>query len=94
VRLKEVLVRESKIRLHYRLTLAVYRDIAITISRRYFSNTRPFPHNVREDGTEVIADDEENEDTIDDEQWIRYIADLQAAHTTYMAEIVYSRMIS
>ncbi|KAJ6130928.1 hypothetical protein N7523_001388 [Penicillium sp. IBT 18751x] len=81
-------------RLHHRLTLAAYRDITIAISRRYFSNAKPFPHNVREDGTEVIADDEANEDTIDDEQWIRYIADLQATHTTYVAEIVYGRMIS
>ncbi|KAJ5195639.1 DEAD/DEAH box helicase [Penicillium cinerascens] len=70
-----------------RLTLAAYRDIAIAISRRYFSNTKPFPHNVREDGTEVIANDEENEDAIDDEQWIRHVADLQAAHTTHVAEM-------
>lgn len=94
MRLKEALVRESKIRLHHGLTLAVYRDIAITISRRYFSNAKPFPHNIREDGTEVMADDEENEDAIDDEQWIRYVADLQAAHTTHVAEMVYSRMMS
>ncbi|KAJ5300045.1 hypothetical protein N7476_007735 [Penicillium atrosanguineum] len=94
VRLKEALVRESKMRLHHGLTLAAYRDIAIAISRRYFSNAKPFPHNVREDGTEVMADDEENEDAMDDEQWIRHVADLQAAHTTHVAEMVYGRMMS
>ncbi|KAJ6111308.1 helicase [Penicillium sp. IBT 18751x] len=81
-------------RLHHGLTLAAYRDIAIAISRRYFSNAKPFPHNVREDGTEVIADDEANEDAMDDEQWIRHVADLQAAHTTHVAEMVYGRMMS
>ncbi|MGH3848179.1 MAG: DEAD/DEAH box helicase, partial [Pseudonocardiaceae bacterium] len=94
VRLKEALVRESKMRLHHGLTLAAYRDIAIAISRRYFSNAKPFPHNVREDGTEVITDDEESEDSMDDEQWIRHVADLQAAHTTHVAEMVYGRMMS
>jgi hypothetical protein len=94
VRLKEALVRESKMRLHHGLTLAAYRDIAIAISRRYFSNAKPFPHNVREDGTEVMGDDEESEDAMDDEQWIRHVADLQAAHTTYVAEMVYGRMMS
>ncbi|KAJ6103973.1 hypothetical protein N7523_010293 [Penicillium sp. IBT 18751x] len=48
----------------------LHTDIAIAISRRYFSNAKPFLHNVREDGTEVIADDEANEDAMDDaEQW-------------------------
>jgi hypothetical protein len=55
-------------RLHNGLTLAAYRDIAIAISRRYFSNAKPFPHNVREDGTEVMTDNEESEDSMDDEQ--------------------------
>ena len=67
-RVTEVIVRESKIRLHNGLSLSAYRDIAIAISRKYFGSVKAFPHNVREDGTEVISDDDENEDDIDDDQ--------------------------
>ena len=48
--------------------MSAYRDIAIAISRKYFGSVKAFPHNVREDRTEVVSDDEENEDDIDDEQ--------------------------
>jgi hypothetical protein len=48
--------------------LAAYRDIAIAISRKYFSNAKLFPHNIREDGTEVVSDDDKNKDTIDNKQ--------------------------
>jgi hypothetical protein len=90
----DVMVRESKMRLHERLSLSAYRDIAISISRRYFGSVKVFPHHIREDGTEIISDDEENEDEMDDEQWVRHIADLQAAHTTYVAEMAYGRMMT
>ena len=93
-RVTDVMVRESKMRLHNGLSLSAYRDIAIAISRKYFGSVKAFPHNVREDGTEVISDDDENEDDMDDDQWGRHIADLQAAHTTHMAEMVYGRMMS
>jgi hypothetical protein len=88
VRLRDALARESKKRLHNALNLASYRDIAIAISRRYFSNAKPFPHNVREDGTAVDGDGdgEVDEDAMDDEQWMRHVADLQAAHTPHVAE--------
>jgi superfamily II DNA or RNA helicase len=98
VRLRDALARESKKRLHNALNLASYRDIAIAISRRYFSNAKPFPHNVREDGTAVDGDGdgdgEVDEDAMDDEQWMRHMADLQAAHTPHVAEMVYGRMMS
>ncbi|OKP04999.1 hypothetical protein PENSUB_6744 [Penicillium subrubescens] len=90
----DVMVRESKMRLHERLSLSAYREITISISRRYFGSVKVFPHNVREDGTEIISHDEENEDEMDDEQWVRHIADLQAAHTTYVAEMAYGRMMT
>ncbi|OKP11118.1 ATP-dependent DNA helicase Q5 [Penicillium subrubescens] len=93
-RVTDVMVRESKMRLHNGLSLSAYRDIAIAISRRYFGSVKAFPHNVREDGTEVISDNEENEDDMDDEQWVRHIADLQAAHTTHIAEMAYGRMMT
>jgi hypothetical protein len=55
-------------RLYNGLSLPAYRDIAIAISRKYFGSIKAFPYNVREDRTEVISDNEENEDDIDDEQ--------------------------
>lgn len=67
-RMTDVMVWESKMCLHNGLSLSAYRDSAIAIRRKYFGSVKAFSHNVREDGTEVISDDEESEDDMDDEQ--------------------------
>ncbi|KAJ5456034.1 helicase [Penicillium daleae] len=63
-------------------------------NRKYFGSVKAFLHNVREDRTEVVSDNKENEDDIDDKQWVRYITDLQAAYTTYIAEMAYGRIMT
>jgi hypothetical protein len=68
------------------LNLPAYRNIAIGISRRYLRVSSVFPQNLQDDGTKAPADDDhEPED---------HIADLQAAHSSHVAGMIYGREIT
>ncbi|RMJ20764.1 hypothetical protein PHISP_08366, partial [Aspergillus sp. HF37] len=91
-RFREVLKRETAIGLHGQaLNLPAYRDIAISISRRFLRPSSTFPNNAQQDSRAEIADDADSEDNMDPEQWFGHIADLQAAHSSHVAGMVYGR---
>ncbi|KAJ5202161.1 uncharacterized protein N7498_006824 [Penicillium cinerascens] len=46
----------------------IHRYIPREVGELIVCNAKPFPHNVREDGTEVITDNKENEDSMDDDR--------------------------
>jgi len=95
-RLREALKRETEIGLKGRvLNLPAYRNIAIGISRRYLRLSSSFPENVRNDGsTEAPAEDEDHERGMDHDQFMGHIADLQAAHSSHVAGMIYGREIT
>jgi superfamily II DNA or RNA helicase len=95
-RFREVLKRETAIGLHgYSLNIPAYRDIAIGISRRFLRVSSVFPHNVQ-DGrtTEGSPDDVDDESQMDHDQFMGHIADLQAAHSSHVAGMIYGREVS
>ena len=93
-RLREVLKRETKMRLHYPISIQAYRDIAIGISRRWMRPSSQFASDVCEEREAAQAVlDTDTEEHIDEAQWLGHIADLQAAHSLYMAGMVYGREI-
>ncbi|KAI9035075.1 uncharacterized protein KD926_004657 [Aspergillus affinis] len=94
-RLREILKRETYERLGKQaINLHAYRDIVIGISRRFLRPSSQFPHNKQEtrDQAATILD-ADNEDSIDAEQWMGHIADLQAAHSSHVAGMIYGRNI-
>lgn len=93
-RLREALKRETKMRLHYAIGVQAYRDIAIGISRRWMRPSSQFTSDVREEREAAQAAlDADAEEQMDEAQWLGHIADLQAAHSSHVAGMVYGRGI-
>jgi hypothetical protein len=81
--------RESAIALNgHKLTIAVYQEITIRISRRYMWPTSGFV----QDEDEVAA--QEAMEDADKAQALAMIADEQAGHTPHVAGMVYAREIT
>jgi hypothetical protein len=80
-RLREALKRESQVGLGQALTIAAYREIAISISRRFLRGSTAFQADEgdNKEGNEDIAE--------------ASIADEQAGHTSHVAGLVYARGI-
>ena len=93
-RLREVLKRETTIGLNGQaINLNAYRDIAIGISRRFMRPSSVFPNNTRQD-VRAEASQEDDEEGMNAEQWMGHIADLQAAHSSHVAGMIYGRGIT
>ncbi|KAH1303883.1 hypothetical protein KXX47_008497, partial [Aspergillus fumigatus] len=93
-RFREVFKRETQSWLTKKKPVhpAVYRDIAIGISRWFLRASSQFPQSADErHPREPAITDPDNEAAMDDEQWPGYIADLQAAHSSHVAGMVYGR---
>ena len=92
-RFREVFKRETQGRLIDKpVHPAAYRDIAIGISRRFLRASSQFPQSADErHQREPTITDPDNEAAMDDEQWLGHIADLQAAHSSHVAGMIYSR---
>ena len=79
---REALKRESRIGLGLELTIPAYREIAISISRRFLRRSTAFR-----------ADEgDENEEWNKENTWSA-IADMQAGHTVHIAGIIYAQGI-
>lgn len=91
-----MLKRETAIGLHgASLNIPAYRNIAIGISRRYLRESSVFPQNQQEDGTtEAPVDDADDENGMDPERFAGHIADLQAAHSSHIAGMIYGREVT
>jgi hypothetical protein len=76
------LKRESRIGLGLELTILAYREIAISISRRFLRGSTAFRS---EEG-------DKNEEWNEENTWLA-IADMQAGHTVHIAGIIYARGI-
>jgi hypothetical protein len=77
------------------LNLPAYRHIAIGISRRYLRVSSVFPQNLQDDGSaQAPADDEDHEPGMDHDRFMGHIADLQAAHSSHVAGMIYGREIT
>jgi superfamily II DNA helicase RecQ len=92
-RFREVLKRESGIGLHgVSLNIPAYRNLAIGISRRYLRESSVFPQNQYHDGSAAApTDNVDDEEGMDPERFIGHIADLQAAHSSHVAGMIYGR---
>ena len=89
-----MLKRETTIGLNGQaINLIAYRDIAIGISRRFMRPSSVFPNNTRQD-VRAEASEEDDEDGMNAEQWMGHIADLQAAHSSHVAGMIYGRGIT
>jgi superfamily II DNA helicase RecQ len=89
-----VLKRETTIGLNGQaINLNAYRDIAIGISRRFMRPSSVFPNNTQQD-TRAEASQEDDEEGMNAEQWMGHIADLQAAHSSHVAGMIYGRGIT
>jgi hypothetical protein len=69
--------------------IATYRDIAIAISRRFLWPSAAFPHNIQQANPAPAEADTDTEEGMDIEQWMGHITDLQAAHSSHVAGMVY-----
>ncbi|RHZ49046.1 uncharacterized protein CDV56_103939 [Aspergillus thermomutatus] len=90
-RFREALKRETRTQLGTAIHIAAYRDITIAISRRFLRPSTAFPHNIQEANPAPAAMDADAEEGMDMEQWIGHITDLQAAHSSHVAGMVYAR---
>jgi hypothetical protein len=89
-----VLKRETTIVLNGQaIHLNAYRDIAIGISRRFMRPSSVFPNNKQQD-VRAEASQEDDEEGMNAEQWMGHIADLQAAHSSHVAGMIYGRGIT
>jgi hypothetical protein len=88
-----VLKRESGIGLYgISLNIPTYRNIAIGISCRYLRESSIFPQNQYHDGSAAApTDNVDDEEGMDPERFIGHIADLQAAHSSHIARMIYGR---
>ncbi|EDN04941.1 conserved hypothetical protein [Histoplasma mississippiense (nom. inval.)] len=95
-RFREVLKRETRIGLHGQgLNLAAYRNIAIAISRQFMRPSSAFKNNSQQEEEEQVAGSNGDEDEpMDPEEWLGRITDMQAAHTSHVAGMVYARGIT
>jgi hypothetical protein len=92
---REVLKRETQARLGQALNITTYWDITIGISRRFMRVSSAFTsdiHDKKEQGS-AAALDADQEAGMDVEQWMAHIVDLQAAHSSHVARMVYARQI-
>lgn len=93
-RLSRCLRRESAIGLRGQsLNLPAYRNIAIGISRRFLRSSAAFRHNSYE-GRDGDWSYEELEDLQDSDDFAGHIADLQAAHSSHVAGMIYGREVT
>lgn len=94
-RFRQVLKRETQTRLSRQgITIPAYRDLAVGISRRFLRPNSQFRHNQQEEReTELAGIDADDEDHMDAAQWMGHIADLQAAHSSHVAGLVYGRQV-
>ncbi|KAI9035034.1 uncharacterized protein KD926_004698 [Aspergillus affinis] len=95
-RFRRILQRETEARLSRKgVTILAYRDIAVGISRRFLRPSSQFAHNQQEErATELTGIDADDEDRMDPEQWVGHIADLQAAHSSHLAGLMYGRQVT
>jgi hypothetical protein len=91
-----VLKRETGIGLQgAALNIPTYRNIAIGISRRFLRESSVFPQNQHDDSTaEGLVDDADDEGQMDPEHFMGHIADLQAAHSSHVAGMIYGREVT
>jgi hypothetical protein len=80
--LQEALKRESQISIEQEVTIAAYRKIAISISRRFLRGATAFK-----------ADKGDENKALDKEHAGASIADEQAGHTAHIAGLIYARGI-
>ncbi|CEL11233.1 hypothetical protein ASPCAL14336 [Aspergillus calidoustus] len=96
-RFREVLKRETQARLGQALNIPAYWDIAIGISRRFMRAGCAFTSDVHDEKEQQAAAamvlDADQEEGMDAEQWMAHITDLQAAHSSHVAGMVYGRQI-
>ncbi|KAJ5907318.1 uncharacterized protein N7473_004234 [Penicillium subrubescens] len=77
------------------INVSVYRNIAIGISRRFLRESSVFPQNQFDNSTgDTIADDIDDEASMDPDYFQGYIADLQAGYSSYVAGITYGREVT
>lgn len=89
-RFSQCLRRETAIGLRgQRINIPAYRHIAIGISRRFLRSSAAFPQNVHDDNPDWSY--EETEDTQDSEHFAGHYLDLQAAHSSHVAGMIYGR---
>jgi superfamily II DNA or RNA helicase len=95
-RFRQVLTRETGIGLHgTTINVSAYRNIAIGISRRFLRESSVFPQNQFDDGTgDTIADDVDDEASMDPDHFQGHIADLQAGHSSHVAGMAYGREVT
>lgn len=90
-RLRDVLKRETQIGLNgYWINISMYRTIAIAMSRKFMLQ-HAFPQNQQDEDRSRLDLDTEDDSTMDHEQFMGHIADLQAAHSSHVAGTVYGR---
>ncbi len=89
-RFSQCLRRETAIGLRgQKVHIAAYRHIVIGISRRFLRSSSAFPQNVHDDDPDwSYEDDEDNQDP---DYFVGHYLDLQAAHSSHVAGIIYSR---
>lgn len=86
-----MLKRDVTIRLNgHAIHLDAYRGIAIGICRRFMRPSSVFLNNARQD-VRAEASEADNEESMNAEQWMGHIADLQAAHSSHVAGMIYGR---
>ncbi|KAB8228839.1 uncharacterized protein BDW43DRAFT_303550 [Aspergillus alliaceus] len=68
------------------INITAYRDIAIRISQQFMRPSSAFASNIQEKRELAAATlNTDVKDSIDKEQWMSYITDLQAVHLLYLA---------
>jgi GH25 family lysozyme M1 (1,4-beta-N-acetylmuramidase) len=87
------LKRETRTQLKNAIHIAAYQDIAIAISRRFLRPSTAFPHNIQQADPAPAEADADTKEGMDIKQWMGHIANLQAAHSSHVAGMVYSRGI-
>lgn len=75
------------------INIQAYRDIAITISRRYLRGSSQFRSNIRDDQEGGIPDIN-NKDELDKDRIRARITDLQAGYLPSTAGMMYGRLMT
>jgi hypothetical protein len=88
-----VLKRETQAWLGQALNIPAYRDIAIRISQRFMRGASAFRSDAHDEKEQPAAAEfnADHEEGMDAEQWMAHITDLQAAHSSHVAGMVYAR---
>ncbi|CAG8367275.1 unnamed protein product, partial [Penicillium salamii] len=94
-RLRDDLKHKTGRALERPINLVAYRDIAISISQRYMRPSNRFPSNAHQDDrTAEGQKDADEEGDMGIKKWAGHAADLQAAHSSHMADMIYEREIT